>query len=157
MRLLDYLWFRYSLLFVFFCVAMALAPQPAPIIGALMWVLAAVAVRQKPNDRPSIMERSLQSIAAFSAAMIFYRFIRSGLALQGLVAEMGVAPGEVDAVAEAWARNIALVMLNASFAIPVGYAVYWGRMMFWDRLSVFFRPTATIEDINAVMKRGGRR
>lgn len=157
MRLLDFVWFRYSLLFLFFCVAMALAPHPAELAGALIWVLAAVAVRQKPVDRHSILERSLQSVAAYSGAMLFYRFLRSGLALQGLVAELGVAPGEVDAVAEVWARNIALVMLNVSFAIPVAYVIYWGRMMFWDRLSVFFKPTATIEDINAVMKRGGKR
>ncbi len=112
MRLLDFVWFRYSLLFLFFCVAMALAPHPAELAGALIWVLAAVAVRQKPVDRHSILERSLQSVAAYSGAMLFYRFLRSGLALQGLVAELGVAPGEVDAVAEVWARNVALVMLN---------------------------------------------
>lgn len=157
MNLLDFVWFRYLLLFVFFCAAMAIAPQPAPMAGALMWVLAAIAVRQKPNDRPAILERSLQTVAAFSAAMLFYRFLRSGLVLQGLVAEMGVSAGDVDAVAETWARNIALVMLNVSFAIPIGYVIYWGRMMFWDRLSVFFKPTASVEDISAVMKRGGKR
>lgn len=157
MRLLDHVWFRYTLLFLFSTFSLALMPQPIPWLGAMMWVLAAVAARQKVNDRPAILERSLQSIAAYGAALLAYKFLKWGLTLEGLAVEMGVPLAEAEPASAAWAHNTALVALNLSFLIPAYYVIYWGRMMFWDRLSVLFRPTAPVEDIQAILKRGGHR
>ena len=155
--MLERVWFRCALLFVFTTAGFALAPQPAPYLGAAMWLMAGAAAWRLTSDRESVIRTSLMFLSAYAAAMMAYKFLFAAVNLESLVAELGVSVGAQGAVATSWARNTALTVFGGSFLIPAYYGVWWFQAMFWRRTSRFFRIGATAEEEQALIKRGGQR
>lgn len=155
--MLDRVWCCYSTIFVITMIAFSLAPQPAPWLGAAMWVMAGAAAWRLSNDRESVIRTSLMFLLAYAGAMVAYKLLFAVVDLDALVQELGVSVGAQEAVASSWARNTALTIFGSSFLIPVYYGVWWFQAMFWRQTSRFFRPGATAEEQQALIKRGGRR
>jgi len=157
MQLLDRVEVRYALIFVFTLISWTFAPPPVPWLGAAMWVMAGLAAWRLVNDRETAIRTGLQFVAAYAGAILFYRVLAWGLNLSPLVEELGVSPTYAGEAATGWARNVALTVFGASFLIPVYFGVWWFQAMFWHRVSLFFKPTTTVEEGQAIIKRGGRR
>lgn len=155
--MLERVWFRHTLVFVFTIAALALAPQPAPWLGAIMWVMAGVAAATQPNDRETVLRSSSQFLVGYAAAAGAYKILLSVVNLESLVRELGVSVGAEQSVANTWARNTALTIFGSSFLIPIYFSVWWAQIMFWRRGSRFFRAGATNEEQQAMIKRGGTR
>jgi len=155
--MLDRVWFRYAIIFAFTIVGFSLAPQPAPYLGAMMWLMAGLAAWRMGGDREPIIRTSLMWISAYAGAMVVYKGLFAVVNLEDLVRELGVSVGTQEAVAVTWGRNTALTIFGSSFLIPIYYGVWWFQAMFWRQGSRFFRPGATAEEQQALIKRGGRR
>ena len=155
--MLERTWFLYTLIFVFTIAGFSLAPQPAPYLGAMMWLMAGLAAWRLVGDRESVIRTSLMWILAYAGAMIVYKVLFAVVNLDDLVRELGVGVGSQEAVAASWGRNTALTIFGSSFLIPVYYGVWWFQAMFWRQASRFFRTGATPEEQQALIKRGGRR
>jgi hypothetical protein len=155
--MLDRVWFRYSVIFAFTIVGFSLAPQPAPHLGAMMWLMAGLAAWRLANDREPVIRTSLMWISAYAGAMVVYKCLFAVVNLEDLVRELGVSVGTQETVASSWGRNTALTIFGSSFLIPVYYGVWWFQAMFWRQGSRFFRADATAEEQQALIKRGGRR
>jgi hypothetical protein len=52
---------------------------------------------------------------------------------------------------------VALTLFGSSFLLPLYYGVWWFQAMFWRRRSWFFQRGATLDERQALLKRGGRR
>lgn len=155
--LLSSLWVRYTAVLAVSVAGLLVGGSDLLAwVGAVMWAMTAVACLVKVNDRAAIMGTALKFILGYSVIPLAVALTQRFLDLTSLVESFGIPPADAPTVAAGWARNTALSIMGIGFLIPVYFVWWWGQAMFFDRPSTFFSPVTTVEEAQAIIKRGGR-
>lgn len=136
-------------------VALAASPAPFNYIGAILWVVGAVFLTLKPNERDTEI-RQFQLYIFINLSLLIGYWLIGQLTLGGsLAAALGVSPEAQDTAGAQLLSTMRFTILNLSFLSAVAYAVMAVKRLFWDRPGTLFNERAPMTSAQSTLRRAG--
>lgn len=139
-------------------VALAAAPAPFNYIGAILWVIGAVFLTLKPNERDiEVRQFQLYIFINLSLLIGYWLIGQLGNSATGgaLAVALGVSPEAQDMTGAQLLSTMRFTILNLSFLSAVAYAVMAIKRLFWDRPGALFNERAPMTSAQSTLRRVG--
>ncbi|MFZ1792764.1 MAG: hypothetical protein WAU96_05010 [Anaerolineae bacterium] len=134
-------------------VALTAAPVPFNYIGAILWVVGAVFLSLKPNERDTEI-RQFQLYVFINLSLLIGYWLIGQISIGGsLAASLGVSPEAQDTAGVQLLSTMRFTVLNLSFLSVVAYVVMAVKRLFWDRPGVLFNERAPIASAQSILRR----